>query len=71
MSLRPVVQSASLSTEPCFLALPYEDEEGRTIRSYKVSPHGEAQPDLDAFYVDTRAEARVAVAQLKATRSTR
>jgi len=56
-------------TEPCFLSLPYEDEEGNVVPSFKVSPHGDADPDRDAFWVDTRAEAREEVERLKALRA--
>jgi hypothetical protein len=52
--------------EPCFLSLPYEDEEGNVVPNFKVSPHGDADPDRDAFWVDTRAEARAEVERLEA-----
>lgn len=52
------------STTPTYLHLPWEDSEGKLRHEYKVSPHGDADADRDAFFVDTRAEAKAAVAAL-------
>ena len=56
--------AAKLTNKPTFLCLPYENEEGKLRYEYKVSPHGDIDADRDAFWVDTKAEAKAAVQAL-------
>lgn len=52
------------ANEPTYLRMTH-DIDGKLVVEYKISPHGDENPDRGAWFVDTKAEAIEAVASLK------
>lgn len=53
------------ANEPTYLRMTH-DIDGEFVVEYKVSPHGDEDPDRDSFFVDTKEDAIEEVCRLKA-----